>query len=308
LDTHIYIFGHLTPDTDSICSSICYANLKNKLGYKNATPYRLGKISKETEFILNYFKVQPPEVLTDVSSSTSVKNKVILIDHNERNQSIRSLDSAEIIEIIDHHRFSDIHTNNPLFIRAEPVGCTATIVTKIYKENNIEIDKTTAGLLLSAILSDTLIFTSPTCTPIDKTLGLELAKISNIDYEAFGQEIFIASTNLDDVSAKEILAIDRKKFTFGEYTAFISQVNTMDYTTLHPRKESLLEELQSHATRNNSDLNILMVTDIPLGGSELLAVGTQKEVMTKIFKMPVDENSIYLPDVVSRKKQIVPLL
>ena len=308
INEEIYIFGHITPDTDSVCSSIAYSNLKNKLGYKNAKAYRVGKLNKETEFVLKYFNVEQPPLLLNKELSDGEQKNIILIDHNERSQCLKGVENSRILEIIDHHRFSDLHTNEPLFIRAEPVGCTGTIIAKMYKENSIDFEYNIAGILLSAILSDTLIFTSPTCTEIDKVIGAELAKITNIDCDEYGNEMFKASTNLDDFSCDEILAIDRKKFSFGEYTAFISQVNTMDYKSLHSRKEELILYMEKHATKNNSDLNLLMVTDIPLGGSEIIAVGHQKKVAQNMFNMNEKENSIYVSGLVSRKKQVVPLL
>jgi manganese-dependent inorganic pyrophosphatase len=301
LNTPIYIFGHTVPDTDSICASICYANLKNKLGYINATPYRLGSISKETQFVLNYFDTQKPELLKPITNqnlgeSCQKKIQVILVDHNEKNQSLTGIDHTEIIEIIDHHRFAGLYTNEPIFIRAEPIGSTCTIVAKMYKENNIEIEKNIAGLMLSAILSDTLIFTSPTCTDTDKAIGIELAAIAGVNYQDFGDQLFEASTNLDDLTPKEILAIDRKSFTFEDNKAVISQVNTMDYKKFHHQKETLVEAMEKHASTNNIQLSIIIVT------------GAKKDILQKLFDAPINENSIYLDGVVSRKKQIVPLL
>jgi manganese-dependent inorganic pyrophosphatase len=251
------------------------------------------------------------EILGIVSSGnigSYNKKNVILIDHNEKDQSVNGIEHAKILEIIDHHRFSNIHTDEPLLIRAEPVGCSATIVYKMYKENNVRIEKSIAGLLLSAIISDTLAFASPTCTEDDQKIGLELARIAEINVEKFGTEILKASASLEGYSVKDILALDRKKFKFGSYTAYISQVNTYDYKSLHGMKEEIIASMEAFADNLNSDLVILLVTDIGLCSSELIACGREIAIVEELFGMKTGENSVFLPNVLSRKKQIVPIL
>lgn len=236
------------------------------------------------------------------------RKQVILIDHNEKSQSVEGLEQAQIIEVIDHHRVADIQTTSPLYIRAEPVGCTATIVYKMYVENNVKIRKQTAGLMLGAILSDTLMFSSPTSTAADKAAADKLAKIAEVDVDSFGQKMFSVSTSLQGSTPEEILAIDRKQFSFGKYLAFISQVNTLDFHSIENIKQELLDSMNRFREEKNCDLVILMVTDIVQRGSELLVVGRAKELTARAFNLKFDENSIFLPGAVSRKKQIVPKL
>lgn len=237
------------------------------------------------------------------------QKQVILIDHNERNQSVDGLENANILEIIDHHRVADIQTGSPLYIRSEPVGCSATIVFKMYNENRVKVSEKMAGLMLSAIISDTLMFMSPTCTNEDKAAVERLAIIAGVNVEEYGRELFTASTSLEGFTAEEILGIDMKKFSFGKYLAVISQVNTMDFKSIVNKREELISAMKSYYERHNCDLVILMITNIIEGGSEIIAEGNKaKELVVKAFNMKREENSIFLPGVVSRKKQMVPKL
>ena len=239
---------------------------------------------------------------------TSGGKKVILIDHNERSQSVEGLEQAEIVEIIDHHRVADIQTESPLYIRSEPVGCTATIISKMYRENGVAIPKDIAGAMLSAILSDTLMFSSPTCTPADKAAAESLAAIAGVDITEYGREMFKAGTAIEKTSVDQVLAMDRKRFTFGKTTAYISQINTLDFAGIASRVDEIFRKMQAFYDKNPCDLVMLMITDIVSGGSEILAVGRAKDLLDTAFGMKMDEDHIFLPGVVSRKKQIVPIL
>jgi len=234
--------------------------------------------------------------------------KVILVDHNERSQSVEGLEQAEIMEIIDHHRVADIQTDSPLYIRSEPVGCTATIISKMYRENGVAIPKDIAGMMLSAILSDTLMFSSPTCTEADKAAAGQLASIAGVDIMEYGREMFKAGTSIEEYSIEQILAMDRKKFTFGKDTAYISQVNTLDFASLSTRMKEMFYKMEVFYQKNQCSLVMLMITDIVAGGSEIIAVGRAKDLLQTAFGMKLDENHIFLPGVVSRKQQIVPVL
>jgi len=234
--------------------------------------------------------------------------KVILVDHNERSQSVEGLEQAEIVEIIDHHRVADIQTESPLYIRSEPVGCTATIINKMYRENGVAVPREIAGIMLSAILSDTLMFSSPTCTAEDKKTAEYLANLADIDIMDYGRAMFKAGTNMDKTSPDQILAIDRKRFTFGKTTAYISQINTLDFAGIASRVDQIFKKMQAYYDKNPCDLVMLMITDIVAGGSEILAVGRGKDLLDTAFGMKIDEDHIFLPGVVSRKKQVVPIL
>ncbi|MCL2397530.1 MAG: putative manganese-dependent inorganic diphosphatase, partial [Defluviitaleaceae bacterium] len=239
---------------------------------------------------------------------SSTGKKVILVDHNERSQSVEGLEQAEILEIIDHHRVADIQTETPLYIRSEPVGCTATIISKMYRENGVAIPKDMAGIMLSAILSDTLMFSSPTCTPSDKAAAEQLAAIADVDMTDYGRQMFKAGASIEKYSVEQILAMDRKRFTFGQHAAYISQINTLDFASLANRLDEIFHKMEVFYAENHCGLVMLMITDIVAGGSEILAVGRAKELLQTAFGMKIDERHIFLPGVVSRKSQIVPVL
>ncbi len=236
------------------------------------------------------------------------KKQVILVDHNEAAQSVTGIEQAEILEIIDHHRIANIDTGSPIYFRAEPVGCTCTIIGKMYDEQNIMPPAEIAGLMLSAILSDTLIFHSPTCTSEDIRIAKKLAQIANVDIQEYGMDMIAAGTTLNDITSNELLHMDMKYFTLGQYHAVVSQVNTGDYKGIFDMQDSILEEMQRLCTEENLDISILMVTNLILGGTELIAVGREKWIADKAFQIRREENSVFLPEVYSRKKQIIPKL
>jgi manganese-dependent inorganic pyrophosphatase len=236
------------------------------------------------------------------------KKKVILVDHNEKSQSVHGIEDAEILEIIDHHRVAAIQTGKPIYFRNEPVGSTSTIIANMYFENGIRPTKNIAGILCAAIISDTLKFKSPTCTYIDKMTAEKLAEIAGIDIDKFALEMFKAGTSLQGKTPEEIFNQDFKDFTMGSYKIGIGQVNTMDTDNLGETKKKLLEYMDHVCKTKDYNLVILALTDIVKEGSELLFVGENKELIEKAFNVTLGENSVYLPGVVSRKKQIVPPL
>lgn len=236
------------------------------------------------------------------------KKKLILVDHNERGQSVNGRDDAEIIEIIDHHRVSDISTVNPVYFRCEPVGCTATIVTNMYMENGLEPTKNIAGLLCSAIISDTLLFKSPTSTPSDKAAVEKLAAIAGIDPVKYAKEMFKAGSSLAGKSANDIFNQDFKEFKLGELKLGVSQISTMDVEGLNPVKPDLIKLMQNMAKNEGFDLIILMLTDILEGGSELIVIGDRKDLAERAFDVRIPEDSVYVPGIMSRKKQVIPPL
>ncbi|CDF58162.1 putative manganese-dependent inorganic diphosphatase [Thermobrachium celere] len=236
------------------------------------------------------------------------KKKVILMDHNERAQSVHGIDEAELLEIIDHHRIADIQTGKPIYFRNETVGSTSTIVANIYFENGIRPSKQIAGILCAAILSDTLKFKSPTCTYIDKMTAEKLAEIAGIDIDKFADEMFKAGTSLSGKTPEEIFYQDFKEFTLGKYKIGVGQVNTMDTDALKDLKKDLLDFMNNLCKSKNYNLLMLLLTDIIKEGSEALFVGEDKELIAKAFNVTLGENSVYLPGVVSRKKQVIPPL
>lgn len=291
--------GHKNPDTDSICSAIAYANLKKELGFE-VEAVRLGTISKETQFILDYLKLDAPRLINEVKEG----DKIILVDHNEAGQSVDGRDKATILEIIDHHKI-DLKTSDPINLRFETVGCSSTIISKMYGEKNVNISKEMATVMLSAIMSDTLIFKSPTCTEEDVVQGKKLAEIAGLDYEVYGKELLIAGTSLDDKTAYEIVNIDCKPFEFGNQKAAVAQVNTVDISAVLARKAELEEVMKELMAKDSLDFVALMITDIITNSTELYVVG-DKTLTIKTFGMPEGAETVFLPNVVSRKKQIVP--
>ena len=234
------------------------------------------------------------------------KKKVIQVDHNERGQSVDGLEDAEVLEIIDHHRVADIQTNNPIFFRNEPVGSTSTIVAKCFFESGIRPSRKAAGLLCGAIISDTLLFRSPTCTQQDIYNCKKLAEIAGINIEEFAKEMFKAGTSLKGKTVEQIFNSDFKPFTIEDIKVGIAQVNTMDIEGFMPLKEEMLQYMDQKAKEASLDMVMLLLTDILNEGSEILVTGAKPEIVEKAFKVTLENNGAFLPGVLSRKKQVVP--
>ncbi|MBE0187883.1 manganese-dependent inorganic pyrophosphatase [Bacillus sp. seq1] len=300
----ILIFGHQNPDTDTICSAIAYADLKNKLGY-NAEPVRLGQVNGETQYALDYFKQESPRL---VETAANEVNGVILVDHNERQQSIKDIEEVQVLEVIDHHRIANFETAEPLYYRAEPVGCTATILNKMYKENNVKIEKEIAGLMLSAIISDSLLFKSPTCTDQDVAAAKELAEIAGVDAEEYGLNMLKAGADLSKKTVEELISLDAKEFTLGSKKVEIAQVNTVDIEDVKKRQAELEAVISKVVAEKNLDLFLLVITDILENDSLALAIGNEAAKVEKAFNVTLENNTALLKGVVSRKKQVVPVL
>jgi manganese-dependent inorganic pyrophosphatase len=300
----VLIFGHKNPDTDSICSAIAYADLKKQLGM-DVEPVRLGQINGETQYALNQFNVEAPRLVETVATEV---NSVILVDHNERQQSADDITEVRILEVIDHHRIANFETSDPLYYRCEPVGCTATILNKMYKEHGKEIKKEIAGLMLSAIISDSLLFKSPTCTEEDVAAARELAEIAGVDAEKYGLEMLKAGADLSDKSVAELLSLDAKEFDMAGNKVEIAQVNAVDTDEILSRKEELEAAINEKIAEKNLDLFLLVVTDILNNDSIGLALGSKAAAVEKAYNITLTDNTALLKGVVSRKKQIVPVL
>ena len=298
----ILIFGHKNPDTDSITSSLVLANLEKKIG-NDVEACRLGKINKETEYVLNYLGIDAPKMIENVEDGT----KVMLVDHASNKESIDNLDNCTILKIVDHHKVA-LNTGYPLYYRAEPVGCTETVLYKLYKENNIEIDKTIATLMLSAIISDTLLFKSPTCTKEDVEIANELAQIADIDVNTYGIEMLKAGTDLSDFSIEEILKIDAKEIDFKDVKAIVNQVNTASIEDVMTMKSDLEAEMNKVIDEKGLDLFMLLITDIVNSNSQVIALGKRADLVEKSYGVKLENNTALLKGVVSRKKQVVPIM
>lgn len=236
------------------------------------------------------------------------KKKVILMDHNERTQSVHGLEDAEVLEIIDHHRIADVQTGNPIYFRNEPVGSTSTIVASIFFDNGIRPSKKAAGLMCAAIISDTLLFRSPTSTNVDKIMLKRLAEIADIDVEKFAREMFKAGTSLVDKTPDQIFHQDFKTFTLNNLKIGVAQFNTMDLESFTPLMDDMIALMEKKANDNNYGLLILMLTDILKEGSEMIVVGEEKELVSRAFNAKINDHIVYLPGIISRKKQVIPPL
>ncbi|MBQ0137922.1 MAG: manganese-dependent inorganic pyrophosphatase [Kurthia sp.] len=298
------IFGHKNPDTDTITSAIVYAYLKQQLG-ADVEAVRLGEVNNETQFALDKFGFVAPRFITNVKDEAQ---QVILVDHNEFQQSADGIEEVKITEVIDHHRIANFQTADPLYFRAEPVGCTATILNKIFKENDVKIPANIAGLMLSAIVSDTLLFKSPTCTEQDVKAGAELATIAGVDADVYGLAMLKAGADLSDKSLEDLLSLDAKGFEFGSYKATVAQVNAVDIEDVLGRQTELENLLNKNVADNGLDLFFFVVTDIINNDSTAVAAGQVAEAAAKAFGAEIVNGRISLPGVVSRKKQIVPVL
>ena len=297
------VFGHKSPDTDTITSAIVMADLQNELG-NVATAYRLGELNKETAFALDYFKVASPELLTLVTEADTV----ILVDHNEFGQSVEAIEQATPYMVVDHHRVSGFNSAEPLWFRVEPVGCTATILYKMYIENNVAIKPEIAGLMVSAIVSDSLLFKSPTCTALDKEVCLKLAEIANIDIEAYGLNMLKAGTDLSDLTVAQMLTIDAKVFMMNGLAAKVAQISTVDIESVIKRQKEIETEMNAVIAEESLDLFLCVITDVMNSNSQAIALGNRTDLVEKAFGTTLENNSTFLPGVVSRKKQIVPPL
>lgn len=237
-----------------------------------------------------------------------LRKKVILVDHNERGQSIPGIEEADILEIVDHHRVADIQTVGPLLFRGEPLGSTATIVTKIFDELDVEMPSHIAGLLLGAVVSDTLLFKSPTCTPVDTKIAKKLAEIAGVDIQEFAMEMFKAGTSLVGKTVDEIFNQDFKKFSFDNLQVGVAQVNSMDIEGFLPYKKDMLDYMNKFAEDNNLEFTLLLLTDIINANSEIFVGGPCPELVEKAFNVQLTECQGTLAGVISRKKQVVPAI
>ena len=299
--TNILIFGHKNPDTDTICSSIVYNNLKRLQGM-DTEAVRLGEINDETKYALEYFNVRLPRLVEGVAEG----QHVILVDHNEFQQSANGIEKAVVREVIDHHRIANFETAAPLYYRAEPLGCTATILKKIYEEQNVNIDKQMAGLMLSAIISDSLLFKSPTCTLQDKVAAEELAKIAEVDAQEYGLAMLKAGASTTDKTAETLISLDAKEFVLGADKLVVAQINTVDANEVADRKEELEAAINAELSSKGLAAYVFVITNILTSDSEVLVLGEKQDKVAAAFGKTLENDFMTLEGVVSRKKQVVP--
>ncbi len=299
----IYIFGHTTPDSDSIVGAISLSYLKNQLG-EDTTPTRQGEINPETKFILDRFGFKAPELKTSYA-----KESVYLIDFMERSQSPKDIDEATILGIVDHHKLGDLTTNSPLEMWVRPVGCSNTIVKQMFDYYGVEIPKDLAGMMMCAILSDTVIFKSPTCTKEDTKACKELAKIAGIeDYKALGMEMFIVKSDVLNATKEELVLRDFKDFNMGGVKVGVGQLEVVDLSVFDSMKDELFSAMRKIKDEGDRDTVLLLLTDIIQEGSQLLVVSDSISKIEKAFNINLNNGEVWLPKVMSRKKQIIPFL
>ena len=231
----------------------------------------------------------------------------MLVDHNERSQAVSGLEQAEIIAIIDHHRLADVQTGNPIFVRNEPVGSTTTIVATMFQERGLLTSPKLAGLMAAAILSDTVLFKSPTCTPRDKRMAERMARIAGIDLEVLGREMFSAGASTDK-PAEELLRTDFKEFHIAGHNLGICQITCLDIDGMLTRLPEMLDAMGKLKAIRGYDTLLMMLTDVLRCGTELVFLGEEEAIRLAFDAQDVSAQHIFLPGVVSRKKQIVPAL
>ncbi len=302
MEKEILIFGHKSPDTDSVCSAMVKERLNEKNGYNNSKAVVLGKINKETQYVLDYLNIKAPEVVSKVEPG----QKVILVDHNEASQSVEGIKDAKIIGVVDHHRIANIETSEPLYYTAKPYGSTSTILYQDYLAKGLEINKEEAVLMLSAIVSDTLLLKSPTTTKHDVKAAEALEKISGVNMYEYGLEMLKAGTDLDEYSPEELIELDAKELDKDGTKFAIAQVNTVDINDVLKRQEEIELAINNVISKKGYSLFVFAITDIVNSNTEIISLGDMKNTVEEAFLVELKNNRAFLPGVVSRKKQILP--
>ena len=297
------VIGHKNPDTDAICAALAFSEFKGE-GYK---PFRSGGLNKETEFVLDKWDVEPPEKISEVEDE-----ELVLVDHNHKGQAVNGFNEENVVEIVDHHNLDGLTTPGPIKVMMKPWGSTSTIIASEFFFNSDEkLDKKTAGILLSSILSDTVIFRSVTCTEKDKEVAEKLAEIAEVDdLVAYGKEMFKAKSEISDKSARDLILGDYKEFNFSGNDVGIGQVETVNINEVKNRSDELIDAMNEVIEEKEFELLILLLTDILEEDTHALVVGPDRNLtkFEQIFDVAVDNNRAFLEDVMSRKRQIVPHL
>ena len=298
-----YVFGHTSPDSDSIVGAISLAYLKNQIG-EDCIPTRQGEISAETEFILDTFGGTLPELKTSVAGEN-----VYIIDFSDKAQAPEDIMEATILGIVDHHKLGDLTTTTPLECWIRPIGCSNTVVYEMYKAYDIEIPKDIAGMMMCAILSDTVIFKSPTCTKVDTKAVKELAKICAVeDYKQMAMDMFIAKSQVEGASARDLNTRDYKAFEMNGHKVGINQLEMVDISVLDSRIDELMTDMKAMKKEEGLHTIVVLLTDIMKEGSTLLTVSDDESRIETAFDVKLENSQVWLDGVLSRKKQIIPFL
>ncbi len=300
----VYVFGHRNPDSDSIIGAISIAYLKNQVEDEEYIPARQGDISAETEFILDKFDGEVPILKTSVAGE-----KVFLVDDSDSLLFQDDIKEATILGIVDHHKLGDLTTNAPLEMWVRPIGCSNTVVYEMYRSYGVEIPKNIAGMMMMAILSDTVIFKSPTCTKVDTKAVKELAEIAGVeDYKKLAMEMFIVKSAVDGANARDLNTRDYKEFNMNGSKVGVGQLEMVDITVLEPREEELLADMRKMKEENGLHSVLILLTDIMKEGSKLLVISDDESKIEAAFNTKLENHRVWLDKVLSRKKQVIPFV
>jgi len=298
-----YVFGHTSPDSDSIVGAISLSYLKNQLG-EDCIPTRQGEISAETEFILNKFDGKTPELKTSIAGEN-----VYLIDFSDKAQAPVDIMEATILGIVDHHKLGDLTTNTPLECWIRPIGCSNTVVYEMFKSYDVEIPKNIAGMMMMAILSDTVIFKSPTCTKVDTKAVKELAQICEVeDYKALAMEMFIIKSATEGASARDLNTRDYKAFEMNGNKVGVNQLEMIDISALDDRKDEIMADMLAMKEEEGLHTMLVLLTDIMKEGSQLLCISDDSSKIEAAFEKKLENKQVWLEGVLSRKKQVIPFV
>jgi len=300
----VYVFGHKNPDSDSIVGAISISYLKNQLEDEEYIPARQGDISAETEFILDKFGGVVPELKTSVAGE-----RVYLVDSTDKAHFQDDIDEATILGIIDHHKLGDIITSTPLECWIRPIGCSNTVVKEVYDANGVSIPKDIAGMMMLAILSDTVIFKSPTCTKADTKAVKELAEIAGIqNYKELAMEMFVVKSATEGASARDLNTRDYKEFDMNGTKVGVGQLEMVDISSLESREDELLEDMKKMKEEGGLHTVLILLTDIMKEGSKLLVVSDDESKIESAFGVKLENSRVWLDGVLSRKKQVIPFV
>ncbi|MGJ0316534.1 manganese-dependent inorganic pyrophosphatase [Aliarcobacter cryaerophilus] len=299
----LYTCGHIIPDSDSVCSAISLAYLLNKIG-RAATPARQGELNPETKFILDKFGFEAPVLKTSFAG-----DELFITDYSDIAQAPQDLDKTTVVGIVDHHKLGDITTSAPLECWIRPVGCTNTIVKEMYDYHKVEIPANIAAIMMCAILSDTVIFKSPTCTALDIQVVKELSKICGIeDFGALGMEMFKVKSEVEGTPIRELVMRDYKNFDMHGFKVGVGQLEVVDGSVFDKIKDDLMEDIKKVKDEQNLHTVALLLTDIMKEGSEVLVVSNDTSIFEKAFNCKLEDGKVWLDGCLSRKKQIIPFL
>ena len=299
----LYTCGHIIPDSDSVCSAISLAYLLNKIG-RAATPARQGELNPETKFILDKFGFEAPIIKTSFAG-----DELFITDYSDLAQAPQDMDKTTVVGIVDHHKLGDITTSTPLECWIRPVGCTNTIVKEMYDYHKVEIPANIAAIMMCAILSDTVIFKSPTCTALDIQVVRELAKIAGIeDFGALGMEMFKVKSEVEGTPIRELVMRDYKNFDMHGFKVGVGQLEVVDGSVFDKIKDELMEDIKKVKDEQNLHTVALLLTDIMKEGSEILVSSDDTSIFEKAFNCKLEDGKVWLDGCLSRKKQIIPFL